>query len=543
MNIINRFNSLRFSNSIVKPTLNIFYKDKFYLFLFNCLIVLILNYFLNTLFYKFFDSPISLKEIDYFSSSIIYQSIKNLNILSILAILCLPLFILWNRVKWSKLDLDILDRSIIFFIIGLLAWILAFSDYNLYYDQPYYIERISLVILFFLIFFNPSFLPVFICLALIFLNQLNYPLSQHWISEKGTLIDMLILAVSVIFIMSVNKRLVPGVFFFLVVLIFVQNYFWAGITKIDISPDYYDWIVDDKVKFYIIDNWLKGWLNHLSFNELTQFYELIDRFNVPINFLILVLELCTAIIFFHRRFFASIILGCVALNITIFLFTSILFWEWIILGLLFVIIVYKKDKNIFQSPRAVLFICLLVFAPEYLNPHYLGWFDKPLTNIVQVEVVSEDGNVYEVRDNYFSPYDRIFEYDEDFLFLVNKNLISDYSYKTYNNLVNIDNINDFVSYQKENGENNYNERKIKRFEAFLLSYFSKLENRIGDHKWIKPSVGAPLHHQHMDGDLFDSSQFNFRIKEIRVVYYQYLMIDDGYKKVSSDLVYSLNLST
>jgi hypothetical protein len=152
---------------------------------------------------------------------------------------------------------------------------------------------------------------------------------------------------------------------------------------------------------------LNGWFGRV---DTEQIIALVNRFswmNEPLLWATIVIELGALALFAHRRWFAFIIIGTVALHGGIFLSSGICFWKWVLfnLGVWWMVSRSRESGLLFSRGFLVVSIATILTAPWHAKPHWLAWFDTPADEFTEFEVTTVSGANYAVERGFFEPHD------------------------------------------------------------------------------------------------------------------------------------------
>src|SRR5690348_11862309 len=158
-----------------------------------------------------------LPERAYFAPILFVQLLKapfaGLFILSFFVLGCF----FWRKLKWSSIDPTGGMRIFISSISVVIMWRFVTYDYNFYYDQSHYFDRILLILLAGSIYFHPIAAPVFTAFAIVVASELHYPLAgASWLwPDKQILFDALILF-SAHLVLATFRKTTPYFFLYMV---------------------------------------------------------------------------------------------------------------------------------------------------------------------------------------------------------------------------------------------------------------------------------------------------------------------------------------
>jgi hypothetical protein len=473
--------------------------------------------------------------IEYFSDVI--------NILQII-----PLFLgfyLLKSLQWKSFELK-KQTKIIWICFGLLVvYKFGFNSYNFYYDQLFLFERILLLLLFVLSLFRIAFIIPFSFLFLLTISQYYYPLGGYSITDIYPLVNFFPLFTGYIFLKFLFN--INDLNFWRSVIVFhISYYFISGIAKIEISPNFYEWILYNDLSNLFNSSLQMGWLKDFDNSIIILISTLISYFNVPLNLLTVLIEISS--IYFLRRgkTFRIYLIVASLFHFIIYLSSGIFFWKWIIINVVIVVISIIGERESFEKVfdfKPLYFIILVLISPIYLRPLSLAWFDTKLVEKYEIYLTDFNGNDFAVTGNFFKPYDKIFSQNRFPYLTKNKTLIGTYGslgtdrlfYSDFN-LVDLINgnlnfkRNDFNNHflievnnlEELEGINNYDPIRKNNFKKFLKTYLNNYNLK----KSRQISLTIPHIHQ---------PNYNFpkRIKGFKVFYKKIFHEKSGIRNIET----------
>ncbi|PCJ59781.1 MAG: hypothetical protein COA79_10275 [Planctomycetota bacterium] len=359
-------------------------------------------------------------------------------------------------------------------------------------------------------------------------NELSYPLGDFYLSEKGALLNILILSISFFITKTIIKEIRSELFIFLAAIIHIQNYFWSGVEKLKTGgKEIFSWIFENETSLLIVKSRLDGFLHQIDLDYFISATSFMHSLNVPLNFIVIFLELSICLVFYHKKFLSIYLISCSLLNLGIFLQTGIFFYEWLLLGILFSFIVLKREWGAISFAKTIgpLAFILILFGSTWHYPHKLGWVDYPILNMIEIYAQNKNGEIIIIDENSFDPYDRSFNYDENYLFFAKNKIISRYYFIYFFDMRYFFEVvhspEEFVKFQNHMGHYFYDQKKIKKFDRFVKKYFAS--KRIKKSALLKWDVfRLPFHLYHTKESPLKE---NFEdIESVIVVYKQYLIL-------------------
>lgn len=439
-----------------------------------------------------------LPEAAYFSPSIL--GAMCLNWRSALALAAVGVFTWqgWSRLRWSELDSGIALRGFIGVVAGTLAWTFSVSDYNLYYDQGYYFERILLVALWAGAMWRPVLIVPFTALVYGVVHQYDQPIACTW-TDKRVLFDVLSLFVVFLGVRlwkAPNWRTIPvNEFFYLTIVLQGANYFVPGMGKLLLG-----WPLVERLDNLFVASYLNGWFGVLSTEQALGWAKLIADWNPFLVWSSLAFELSALFCLWNRRGCMLILVGCIGLHGMICLTTGILFWKWIVLdlALIGVLLVRNRDltEMLFAPGRRWLSLALIVAAPLYFDSHWLAWYDTELNECYHLEAVTASGRTYHIPRTLLTPYEVYFAQNK-FHFLSDEKFVNGrygttVSWEVTRRLDGRPTAATAETLREELGKTEFHERKTAAFDRFMQRYFANL-NRRGVQHFIPEILQPPQH--------------------------------------------------
>lgn len=459
------------------------------------------------------------------NSSVILAMTETPSYLAMSLLLSLPPIVLWKYTSWEKLAIPKAFRSIPLAVAMMITWFIITSEPNYWSGYNRHLDHLVLIFLTIGLFFHPAFVGIYLVLTLSLFNELNYPIGRFWISEKGAALDQLIVLYAFLILRPGFTRNTFHIYFLFSVLVHIQNYAWAGIQKMEIGEHAWDWALYNHTANLSLSSILKGWTT-ISPTSILPTIELLNKHIYVANITVILFQILSLFVFIRKEFFLAIFLFTAVFHLAVFVTTGILFWEWAMLSLIMEYLVYRDLKRrsldrLFNWRVASLSVALLLSTPYWHKPHYLGWFDPPVTNAIQFQAVMDDGRIVNIDDNDFNPYDRRFNYDRDFLFFTEDRIIADFPYENIRLLRKVGSIDEYMNLQSRIGYVFFDENKIKEFEDFARRFI----RRKNHDSFISIVPSAPRHLLRHSGYPRLSLDDFSHVHSIRVRYSQWLFLN------------------
>lgn len=297
-------------------------------------------------------------------------------------------------------------------IAGILVWSYSFYDYNLYYNNGHYFERLLLLGFGVGLIWRPVFLIPYLWILVAIIAQFRYPFGVGFEYPVDDLLVGCLFLTCAWFLFSnlTGKRDIDGLFVLICSLI-AGYYFGPGYGKIKV-----DWFEYNQVGLFAASAYAHGWLSNLS----TETVESLLRFTLKINPLLIVFtliaELCGVLVLLRRGMLKVLIVIWTIFHIGVFLMSGYLFWKWIFIEwAIWIIFLRKKSKsklNVFRKEYVVLSFILIFWCHRWAHPPRLSWFDTGLDYYYRFEAILENGDTRNLNPDIFSPYTNIFSFTD-----------------------------------------------------------------------------------------------------------------------------------
>ncbi len=395
-----------------------------------------------------------------------------------LPILTCILFLILYRSRiwfqWTALDAGASLRLVLTGLAAVLTWRYAFYDFNLYYFQGYYWDRLILIGLLFCIYYRPIFILPFLLMLRLVINQFEIIPGFSW-AESSMPIAILTLFLTFFIVYVLSRRFIIGDFVFLLICLLAAHYWLPGLGKMS-----YLWITEDQVKFLIPSSQANGWLKSWSDEEINSFMSVMAALNTPLKILTLLLEFGAMFIFLRRRLVLLFIIGWIGMHVTIFWNTGICFWIWSATILMIFYFLGRKNSPLaeikFTSLDIVLGMILIIGGSYWNRIVKLAWFDTPLTYVYQYEATNKEGETFQLAHHFFAPYDYQFTINS-MSYLCDMPLLNTSSPLVFRDIMNVKSSDELFALEQKSGINQFNGRKSKQLRGFLSQYIQNWNKR------------------------------------------------------------------
>ena len=172
---------------------------------------------------------------------------------------CRPVWLSWSQIEHGRSL-----RWLITLIALPLAWSFISYDYNLYFNQGYYLDRLFAFCFLLLLYWRPVFVFPFLLILIPLCWQLNYPLRGYISTEHFIFVRVLLLFFSAFFIHILTGRRTMSLFVFMALTFVAAQYFSPGLGKVWIG-----WITHGHLFHLLFATYANGWLGFLAPETLT----------------------------------------------------------------------------------------------------------------------------------------------------------------------------------------------------------------------------------------------------------------------------------
>lgn len=455
--------------------------------------------------------------------------------------------------SWDSYENFKIIRGFILIVAGTIFWEQFFLDYNYFHDSNMVLEKLILVLSIFLIYFNPSWVVVFLTQSLLIWQSHQEPLGGFHLTDIRPVFEILTMFIT-FQVIKKFRSIHTNVFIFLALTLHASNYFVPGIVKLEISPNGWEWIFLNELNNLLISSYVNGWLGFLDERIVLYVAEIIDKTEVIAQVITLLIHLSSIFLLYKKRITLFLFLGFELLHLGIFFASGIFFWAWILVNLGFVYLLKRLPKesiSFLYSKRSVLiFYSIVILSPIFYQPIALGWWDSRVNTIFDFVVTTEDGNKFKLNKNDFGPYDLLFTQNR-FYYASNEKILSNTygviqrdektlsrsffsiynkivkpifgqkpkkfpndSYYVYAQLQNAKNLEEVNRIINRFGKNHFDTDKKQTLENFIKQYFKNLNSVENKHAWYT-KVGAPYHIYDLGEKRFQGEKDIVRVEVIK----------------------------
>lgn len=464
-----------------------------------------------------------------------------------------PLIVLVVKSKnfsWSYIEYSSTFRKFILIVAGILLWEHLFLEYNFYTNSNLVLEKISLLFFFILLFFNPLYLCLFLLQNFIIWQSNQSVLGGFHLTDIRPVYQILTLFLS--FLVVNRFRVVHSSIFILLGLsLHASNYFIPGISKIEISPNGWEWVFLNQLSNLFISSYENGWLGFLSEKTILGIAETINKTELLLSFASIFIEIGAIFLLIKKRISYLIFIGFQFLHLGIFFASGIFFWSWILLNFGFLFLIHKLTKEsldiLYTKQNLKIFLVLVFLSPLIYQPIALGWWDTRLNTVYDFIATKESGETIKLNRNDFAPYDIIFsqnrfyytsnektlngtygsiqrnqkKYTKSFYSILNdvikplsgrkQKIYKNDSFFIFNELEQAKDLTEIKKLIDNYGINSYNENLKLKLEHFIKTYIKNLNNTNEKNNWFN-KLGAPYHIYDLSENRSDGNEDIVNIK-------------------------------
>lgn len=470
----------------------------------------------------------------------------------LLLLLLLPIMDL-KKFSWNQFEFSSILKSFILILVGILFWEQFFSDFDFYLNTDSFLEKSILAFSFVLLFFNPIFIVVFLTQSYLIWLSHQFVLGSFHFTDIRPAYEIITLFVSFLFVKRFRK-IHFNVFLLLALSLHASNYFIPGMTKVELSPNGWEWIFLNQLSNLFVSSYINGWLGFLDPNTIFNISDLIDKAEFLFSPISVLIEISAIMLLIHKRASIFLIVGFQLLHLGIFLASGIFFWSWMIVNFGLIFILRKLPEEtldyLYSKKNKALFIFLVVLSPLIYQPSALGWWDSRLNTTYDFILTTENEKKIKFNRNDFGPYDMIFSQnrfyyasnekvlngtygniqnnDKKFtrlLYTIVNNVLKpvlgyvpkyreNNSFEIYQKLQNAKNIDEVKKLIQLYGKNQFDLERKLALESFLENYFVHLNNTTKKYSWYH-KLGAPYHIYDLSEKRFDGKEDIIRVEVIK----------------------------
>ena len=382
---------------------------------------------------------------------------------------------------WSIFEFDTTLRRFITLIAFILAWSFATYDYNYFFNQGHYLDRVLLLSLVPLIYWQPVFVFPFTLLVVSIIGQFAYPMGGYSWAEPNLLIQLLnlFLAMFLLYVLIGYRRTTD--FLFLTCCFIAGHYWVSGLGKLKLN-----WLIHDRVYFLLPNTYANGWLAFLNQNAISSMTQTLSWFNGLLKGVTILLECGALFCLWRLAILRFLLVGWIVFHLGIFFTSGICFWKWMALDAILLLLFFRKgqvnNSRIFTRQHFLLSLVLILSVNLWLKPVALVWYDAPMTYTYRFAAMGESGRLYTLSPRFFAPYDYQFTLGV-FHYLSSKPTLNiawgaTRDLNLTNNLQLAQSLEKIQVIEGEKGKSRFNSDKAKQFDNFIQKFFGHRNQRL-----------------------------------------------------------------
>lgn len=307
---------------------------------------------------------------------------------------------------WNSLGAEehpFANLRVFFLIIGaLLVWTYTVSEFNYYFNDWFFLERILIAVATVSLFWSPKGLGLLFVSTIVFAYQFNHPFFGAD-SDRQILQDMLLLSL-VYFLLTTFRRRSKQELLFLLCLQWASFYFSAGLFKATIG-DTFSWVTDNNLGFFV-RNSLEHGLFPLSAAMNEPLANVFQSASSVFAFLVILIECSAILALFHRRIISAQMFVFPMLHAGLFLISGYSYWQWAVVSILIPILVYKGlRQRVWNTAFVVFFVLVVPFGHWVFHVPRVSWYDVPFADRYIYRVRLSDISTAELPASFFARYD------------------------------------------------------------------------------------------------------------------------------------------
>ncbi len=353
----------------------------------------------------------ALPEASYFEPSLALELARSLGLprgLVAAAVLAVLAIFGGLRCSWDSLGGKPL-RGFVVFVAAVTAWPLLTDGYNLYFDQPYWLDKALVVALLALLCWRPAWvLPLAALLTALLWQHALPQLGGSVLAHKLQLLHVLNLFAAMVLLHALTGATRRADFVFLVCCMVAGSYFAAGMAKVELR-----WWDHTHLHLTLVSAYAHGWLDFLGADRVGAFAEALRPVEPVMRWSVLVVELGAVLLLLHRRLTLTLLALFVLFHLGVLALYGFFFWTWMLLDLALMVLLLRtgdpaRELALGRPATLLLSFVLIATAFQWARPPWLGWFDTTLTYTYRVEALDEAGSRHLLRPEFFTPYEDVF---------------------------------------------------------------------------------------------------------------------------------------
>lgn len=312
--------------------------------------------------------------------------------------------------SWSALEHGKGLRIAIMVVVVVMAWAFSAYEFNYYYNQPHYLDRLLLILLAVLVYVNPLFIVPFVMVCYLIASQFLWPVAFTFTDKQMLFEFMALFGCFVAVRPFVRGRTMDFVFVGLCLI--GAYYYFPGIEKLHIgSGSSVNWVFDNYLHHYLAFSYEKNWLAFRSQELVYTLTDIVNFFRVPFQLFTVFMEVGVIFMFvLRRRFMMGILMLGMLLHTGIMLSAGVFFWKWIALDGAMVWFMWRYGKTeeiapLFRPISAVLSMMIIASGVLFFDVHHLGWWNSTIHTYYKFDVIDTQGDRYDLAYSQLQPYD------------------------------------------------------------------------------------------------------------------------------------------
>ena len=315
----------------------------------------------------------------------------------------------WLLLPWDRLQHGKWLRGFAVAVACVVALSFVGQARNLYFDQEYLADRVSLIVLAFSIWFRPALIVPFTLCLIAFAGQFAIPIDgygwdRHLLGVHRLEVHLLLIVIVGYLTTSQQMSIAPSrSTVLLIAVVLAASYFVPGQGKLRMG-----WAFVPTAHLSLFGAWSHGWPSNFTAEEIVTLTERLRPTALPMQAMVLLIE-CGAVLVLVRRVALVLIPMWLAFHGGVWLLYGFSFWAWIVVDLAVFALVWRcPDGFRFNWKQVTLAGLLVVTSVFWLAPNRLAWFNAPLTNTYEITATTRDGSDIVVHPAALAPYDYIF---------------------------------------------------------------------------------------------------------------------------------------
>ncbi|MEL6346904.1 MAG: hypothetical protein AAFV53_27575 [Myxococcota bacterium] len=304
---------------------------------------------------------------------------------------------------WSALPQPDVLRVLAGLLSGMMAWKAATRDVDVVTGYDPRLERRILVAAAIGVWFEPA--AVFVVAAL-----LTRPFAL-W--EHHATLPMRDLQATTAFVALSMMGLVhdTGALIWFLLVVHASHYLITALAKIYLGPMPWSWVTDNRLHHLAASAWSWGWARFIPWTQWRRFVGALKIGEVPMQGFAFGVELLAPFALLHPSMAITFCALWSAFHVGVFAASGLLFWDWIGANLALGIGLALLEGGTFGGWPLLAGLLMMVLFPlrhKLWKPMPLGWWDTPLTQRIRWQVVTEDGEIYGLYNDFMDPHARIY---------------------------------------------------------------------------------------------------------------------------------------